>query len=221
MLRAIVIKELREIRGIALLIAAAYLYLAMVSANPRLLPFAQGAMFTPFVHQDFFTIWFVWISLAVVIALGLRQTIGESVQGTYPFLFHRPSTRNRLMAAKLAVGSSIYLACGALAILAVGLWAAAPGTYHGPFEWSMTVQTWILWLATTVVYLGAFLVGVRPACWFGTRLFPLLAAGVLMFGVMMMYYLTYWPWLAVALILTIDAGMVAVIVLVVRTRDYS
>ena len=41
----------------------------------------------------------------------------------------------------------------------------------------MTAWAWQLWLCMPLVYLGAFLSGIRPARWFGTRLMPLVAAG--------------------------------------------
>ena len=103
--------------------------------------------------------------------LGLRQTVGESIHGTWMFLLHRPVGWTRLIGVKLLVGVALYLVCGAAAILVYAWWAATPGTHASPFEWSMTVPTWKVWIVMPIVYLGgAFLSGMRPARWVGTRL---------------------------------------------------
>ncbi len=60
--------------------------------NPRLFPPGPRSS-VPFVNDGFFYGCFVLISAATAIALGLRQTLGESIHGTYPFLFHRPADR--------------------------------------------------------------------------------------------------------------------------------
>ena len=112
-------------------------------------------------------------------ALGLRQTVVESRRGTWLFLLHRPASLWRVLAAKLAVGGGLYLVCGAVAILSYAAWAAMPGKHASPFLWWMTARAWKAWGVIAIVYLAAFLAGIRPARWFGTRLLPLAAGGVL------------------------------------------
>ena len=75
-------------------------------------------------------------------------------------------------------GAGLYLAFSAVPILVYAWWAATPGTHAGPFEWSMTLPAWQLWLSITAIYLAAFLVGMRPARWIGSRLLPLVAVGL-------------------------------------------
>ena len=41
-----------------------------------------------------------------------------------------------------------------------------------PFRWSWTLPTWMVIGIMLPVYVGAFPSGLRPARWFGTRLFP-------------------------------------------------
>ena len=149
------------------------------------------------------------------------KRLGESVAGTYPFLFHRPARRRWLIGMKLLVGMSVYLVCGPLAILVYGVWAATPGTHAGPFEWSMTVPYWLIWFGMTLLYLGAFLTGLRPGRWYGSRLLPLAATVPAIFIVVTTAFVAgkvLWP-----LLLTFIAGswMIAMIFLVARTRDYS
>ena len=54
-----------------------------------------------------------------------------------------------------------------------------PGKHASPFFWWMTATAWEAWGVIAIVYLAAFLAGIRPARWFGTRLLPLAAGGVL------------------------------------------
>lgn len=222
MYRAMALKELREIRGIAISAVAAYCCLVAAAVNPRLLPpgTRQGNM-PPFVDDGFFGGWFVCICVVVTIALGLRQTLGESVAGTYSFLFHRPARRRWLVGIKLLVGMSVYLVCGPVAILGYGIWAATPGTHASPFEWSMTVPYWVIWFGMTLLYLGAFLTGLRPGRWYGSRILPLAATGPAIFGVIASVIVVgnvLWP-----LLLALIAGiwMIAMIFFVARVRDYS
>jgi hypothetical protein len=222
MFRVMVWKELRAIRGIAIAAVAAYCYLAAAAVNPKFFP--QGSRnihMPPFVDDGFFLGWFVCIAVVVPIALGLCQTLGESAAGTYPLLLHRPAGRGWLIGMKLLVGLGVCLVGGPLAILGYGAWAATPGTHASPFQWSMTVPYWVIWFSMTLLYLGAFLSGLRPGRWLGSRLLPLVAAGfvVLMVNVWNFTFGGVLP----ALLLTVVAGawLIATIFFVARARDYS
>ena len=128
----------------------------------------------PFVDGNFLG-FFIAFSAALAVVLGLRQTVVESHRGTWLFLLHRPVGMRRVIAAKLAVGGGLYLACGAVAILTYAAWALLPGKHASPFLWWMTAWSWEAWGVIAVVYLAAFLAGLRPGRWFGTRLLPLAA----------------------------------------------
>jgi hypothetical protein len=157
------------------------------------------------------------VAVCLALALGFRQTVGESAAGTYLFLLHRPASRLRLIGTKLAVGLGLYLVCAALPILGYALWAATPGTHAGPFEWSMTAEAWKVWLAVTIVYFGAVLSGIRPARWYGTRLLPLLGAGLLAIPVAAV---PWQPGPALAATLLVDAMLVTATLFVAHRRDY-
>jgi hypothetical protein len=217
-----VVKEWRETRGIALAALAAYAYLVASRIHPRL-PLGAGEqqyLVVPFV-QDVFVVFFGSIAVLMAVALGLRQTLGESLRGTYPFLLHRPASRRWLLGVKLLVGLGLYAVLGAAAIVAYGLWAATPGTHASPFLWSMTVPTWSFLFFATLVYLSAFLTGLRPGRWYRSRLLPFLAIVPIMYGATAAVFglgATLWPNLSVLLA---DAWFIAVILFVGRTRDYS
>jgi hypothetical protein len=180
-----VFKELRETIGIAVIALLVYLAGIMNLLGYPVLPFnyfdflpRAGSGSIPFLDGQF-RLWFLLVSVGFVIALGFRQTVGESVRGTWLLLLHRPLDRRRLIAVKLTVGTALYLAVAAAAILIYASWAATPGTHASPFFWWMTLPTWIIWLSIILCYFSVFLAGIRPGRWFGTRLLPIAATTLL------------------------------------------
>ncbi len=204
-------KELRETGWVALVGLLVYAYFATsdiyISRNEEI----------PFV-KDSFLVYFVMVSACLAVALGFRQSLIESGRGTYPFLLQRPASRKRLIGAKLLVGAGLYLVCAALPILVYARWAAKPGTHASPFFWSMTLDAWRAWLSIGILYLGAFLSGIRPGRWIGTRLMPLVAA----LGLASVIALTPWrPIAALPAMALVVVLMVVGIFYVAETRDYS
>jgi len=191
MYKTLVMKELREtalIWGFAVAAIAYAIFSVLIGANrlsfegvPLLGWIMQQASLSGFNRNFIFLdagleTKFTTMSVLFTIGVGLLQTLGESVRGTYPFLLHRPMSRRRIIAVKLAVGTGVYLGISGGAILILGLWSATPGTHPSPFEWSMTAGVWRIWIVMPIFYFGAFLTGIRPARWYGSRLFPLIAA---------------------------------------------
>jgi hypothetical protein len=226
------LKELREIRGIAMLSLVIYALLLVNVIAPRsslnLLRLAglwgernqQGSLL-PLVN-DAFVFRFHVVSAALAIALGLWQSLSETVRGTYPFLLHRPVSRRWLIGMKLLVGMAAYGICAAVPLFAYILWAATPGTHAGPFEWSMSWPTWVGLLAITLLYLGAFLTGIRPGRWYVSRLLPLVTAtvGVVVAAAMCWAFYQAPLWVCLAVVVA-DAWMIFAIQFVARTRDVS
>ena len=220
MLARLALKEIRETAWIAGLALAANLFFVVVFTGvglpeemwgerylyPRL-PFPDGA-----------NVSFIVIAMCLAALLGLRQSLGEAVFGTYQFLLNRPASRNRLIGMKLLVGLGWCLGISALPILLYAWWAATPGTHASPFEWSMTSTVWRGWLGATVLYLGTFLAGLRPGRWVGTRLLPMVAGlGAALFGL-----IPLWWWsVELPTVLIVNVLLVVVILYVARTRDYS
>jgi len=224
MLKTLALKELRETAGIAvlaLILAANYVVGGM---GVSLLPLTGGGQGTiPFLADPLLT-FFAGIAVLLAIALGFRQTAWESAFGTDLFLLHRPVSRGQLIGVKLAVGVSLIVVCSTLPILVYAWWAATPGTHASPFEWSMTEPFWRIPLVVTIVYLGSFLSGIRPARWVGTRLVPLAAAGLLASlaaGVapLVMILPGWWIWWA-GMIVVFDVLLGVSVFFVVRTRDF-
>ena len=226
MWRALAVKELRENIGLAAVALLAYL--AVVASVTRIAPDLAGlVMFgsyliygreseVPFVGTGFL-FRFVQVAVLFSLALGFRQSLAEAVGGRFQWLGHRPLRRWRIVAAKLAVGAGLYLVVSAIPILLLAAWAATPGTHASPFFWSMTGPAWWTWFTMLVLYLGAFLSGVRPGRWYGSRLWPVAAAGL---AVVLLNVIPWWP--VQAVLLVVVAGLfTGTIGQVVETRDYS
>ena len=187
---AMIWKELREIQLIAWLALTIYALLLVSLVGPSrvrqmfligdILDFFRSGNdvpFIPFVY-DHFQSHYWWISLLLAIAIGLQQSLGESVRGTYLFLLHRPASRRWLVGVKLLTGLMTYLICSVLPILVYGVWAA---THAMLFEWAMTLACWQICFTMALPYLGAFLTGICVGRWYGSRLLPLLASALPLF----------------------------------------
>ena len=125
MLKALVIKELRESAGIVALavLAAAFALSSLVGMS--LLPMFRVGETSgiPFV-SDSFGFYLSVIVGALALALGLKQSAWEFGHSTYRFLLHRPVRRASIFWTKLAVGSVIVFGLGAVMILIYSIWAA-------------------------------------------------------------------------------------------------
>jgi hypothetical protein len=219
MLTRLALKEVRENIWIAAAAMAVYLYFVMMLTGIGLgavVDIGRGGI-VPFVQTDLVMI-FAMVGMCLASGLGLRQTVGESARGTFQFLLHRPAGRNQILATKLLTGAVLYLGCSALPILLYAWWAATPGSHASPFEWSMTFMAWKVWTAGTVVYLGAFLAGIRPGRWHGTRLLPLITTGAL---ALVLPHLPWWSLTGLPAMVILDVLLVANIFYVARTRDFS
>ena len=231
MLTRLALKELRETLWIAAVALAVQVYLTATMMGWSLFEWHNvGAGWNvPFVMDDFVPA-FASVAACLAVALGLRQTLLESIFGTYPFLLHRPARRRQLIGTKLLVGLGLYLVFSVVPIVIYACWAATPGTHAGPFEWSMTLPAWKAWLAMTMLYLAAFQVGIRPARWLGTRLLPGVAVAGLVSAVVappwwsMSAAGTPWWWLVktgvLGVIVLVDVLLAANILYVAKTRDY-
>ena len=220
MQKALVIKELRETAGIVTLAVLGMAYvLAELTGHPFTRPWRsgwpQGIPWIPFLPNSITNGMAVVISIFAV-ALGLRQSAWELGQGTYHFLLHRPMDRRRIFATKLLVGAGLLLGTIGAAILFFALWAATPGTHSSPFYWSMTEQAWRLWFVMPLGYLGAFLSGIRPGRWYGSRLAPLAASIAI---AALAYFIPWWQ-LGVLITLVAEALFVVSILGCADQRDY-
>lgn len=219
-MKALAWKELRETLSIAVIAMLGYAALLVNLMGGRVFYWVPGLPKqpenVPFVSGDFVSV-FTVLSFLLAVALGFRQSVWESSRGTYLFLLHRPLPRNAIFLTKLATGLALLLFCASMPIVLYGVWAMTPGSHAGPFEWSMTVSAWRMLLMMPLVYLGAFLSGLRPAHWFGTRLLPLIASLALL---ILMSMLREW-FLVLPLSLTLCGLLIVNVCFVARARDYA
>ena len=124
MLKALVIKELRESAGIIAVTVLAMIYALSELTGTRMLPWqARGAYGFPFVYDAVEFYLTVCIG-GMAIALGLKQTAWEERQGTFFFLLHRPVSRGRVFESKLAVGLTWVVGLSTLFVLMYAWWAS-------------------------------------------------------------------------------------------------
>jgi hypothetical protein len=219
-MKALARKELRELLGITAAALGCYLALVVNLMGAMIFNWVPGmpagTREVPFTGIGFVG-FFLLISIGFAAALGLRQSAVESARGTFLFLLHRPVRRAAIFLTKLATGTAVLVGCASVPIVAYGTWAAMPGHHPSPFEWSMTVPVWQMLVLLPLVYLGAFVSGLRPARWFGTRLLPLIAT----LGLFWLLSLLPWRPLAVVLAVLLYGLLTAGICFVARTRDYA
>jgi hypothetical protein len=216
MWKALAIKELRESAGIVVLAVVGAIYmLGELTATP-VVPWQGRQLYSyPFVADGLANDFWILCG-ALAIALGFRQTAWELGQGTYFFLLHRPIERLQVFKIKLAIGAGLLLIFSAAFILIYAVWAATPGHVPAPFDWRMTLAAWARWIALPLLYVGAFLSGIRPAKWFGSRLIPLAAA------IGFTALAEYSPWLWGTLLISVVGIAFGLnsIFFYVRTRDF-
>jgi hypothetical protein len=222
MWKALAIKELREVSGIAAIALALglalFVFLLAIDIETAGLTgiWHHREARIPFV-EDTFPVLFAFLAAAVAIALGFRQSLGEAIRGTYPFLLHLPLPRGGAILTKVVIGIVVYLVCSAFPILLHAGWAATPGTHPSPFLWTMTDMTVRLYLTMPVLYLGSFLTGIRDARWIGTRLFPF--AGTVVLAVFVQLIPCWWIG-GVGVLAAVILSLVACICHVAHTRDF-
>jgi hypothetical protein len=220
-MKALAWKELREVFGITAIALASYMALAVNAMGTRVFDWVPGmpagTREVPFTGSDF-TTFFTFISVVFAAALGFRQSAWESSRGTFLFLLHRPLRRETIFFVKLATGVGVLLVCASLPIVVYGAWANVPGNHASPFEWSMTEPTWRLTFLLPLLYLGAFLSGLRPARWFGTRLLPLVAS---LLCLVLLTTVSRWWSVGFPVSLLLYALLASNVLFVGHVRDYA
>ncbi len=220
MLKALAIKELRESVAIVAVAVLAMLWLLGSLLHWEFMPLSlnHSPHSVPFVETGF-TPMLTFIGGALAIGLGLKQTAWENSGDKYYYLLHRPITRQAVFLTKIALGLAVLLLFTVGPLLIYANWAATPGNHATPFFWGMTANAWRTCWALPSIYLGALLSGLRPARWFGTRLFPLLGTGLLVMLAIGCWFWTGW-WLGLAGLLVLDFVLLRLILATAEQRDY-
>jgi hypothetical protein len=158
---------------------------------------------------------------ALAIGLGLWQSMGESWRQTSLFLLHRPVTKTGVCLAKWTYGIT-WLTAILFIGLFIGLWATArPGLRAAPVDMIALIAWWQPSFSWTLLYSGAFLTGIRPASWWGSRLFPL-AATVLpvLVGTAALVERWWWCGLVTLIVIGLHLALLWLSVKQCEARDY-
>jgi ABC-type transport system involved in multi-copper enzyme maturation permease subunit len=226
MLKTIAWKECRELLPFIALALLAQIDFVCVGTEARLGILTDLALFRsyntiPFI-EDFSCTLILLVGGCFAVVVALWQTMWETSRGTFLFLLHRPITRNAVIGTKLAVGIALsLLVCGG-PLLYYALWAASPNSNDTPFAWSMTTNDWFICSQIPLIYLGAFVSGLRSARWYASRFLPIVAPVfiiVLCQGVW--WSLPAWRIAVVAVSLAIEVATVYVVFYLAKVRDYS
>lgn len=219
MYKALAIKELRESAAIIAVAALAMLWLLGCMQDWRFMPLSfHSSELVPFVGTGFVQ-GLIFFGGALAIGLGLKQTAWENSGDKYYYLLHRPISRQAVFLTKMAIGLGVLLLFTVGPLLIYANWAATPGNHATPFFWGMTADAWLTCWALPSMYLAALLCGLRPARWFGTRLFPLLGTGLLVMLAIGGWYWSGWG-LGVAGLLVLDFVLLRLILATAEQRDY-
>jgi hypothetical protein len=217
MLKSLTWKETRELLPlvlVALLGQAAMPLFSLIDVNSQILPNDRTI---PFINDS--TVGRIGlIGLLAALVFGLWQSGGELFRGTLLFLLHRPLTRTQIFGVKLLVGIALTVVIAGVPLTLYTLWAAMPGSHASPFYWSMAVPYWLNAARLPIAYLGAFLSGLRPGRWLGSRLLPA-AAGLCC--CLLLSLTNSVPWLSLALTLGAVALLLVAILHVAESRDFS
>ncbi len=217
MLKTLVWKESREVLPLVALALVGQLLL-FLSTRITLFGTYNESGTIPFLTSDWVPTWILIAGGLTAVVLGYWQTSGELLRGTFLYLLHRPIDRRTAFVVKLLLGITLVLLVSGLPLLIYSLWAASPGTHASPFFWSMTVGSWQFWSHLPLFYLGAFLSGLRPGRWLGSRGLPL-AAGLLAY--LSVFLFGFWPWVTLLSGLLLEGWFVFTILFVAETRDFS
>ena len=177
---ALILKELRSLSPvIALALLADGLLLSDLTGQSYWLggtyPLQSGFALV----QSDWLLRFGFLAALIASVLGLSMSMDDGLRGTWQFALFRPVSRRAYIGAKLLVGGAVTLTLSVLPMAVYSVWAATPGNMAAPFRWSQLQPAIEACGWSVVVFLGAFLSGIRPAKWWWSRLWPLGATIVL------------------------------------------
>lgn len=161
---------------------------------------------------------FSFVGGLLAIAIGLIQSAGESLSGTWQYLLFRPVSRARILTVKLLTGGGLLLVSTAIPGLAYALWAATPGNHSGPFEWWMTEKFWQQWISLPLLYFTSFLCGLNEGSWYGLRLMPVPAVGAICVA---LAFVPFWSIIGPVVLLTAYGLILITLYTTMQTRAFS
>lgn len=112
------------------------------------------------------------------LALGFLQILPEQRKDRWAFWIHRPVSSRELFLGKVLSGTALYAMATILPLAGAFAWCAILSSSVLPFTTGMIVPGLIDALTGLCLYFAAFLTGLLPGRWYGSRDLPLVAAFV-------------------------------------------
>ncbi|MCY3019429.1 MAG: hypothetical protein NTW87_10445 [Planctomycetota bacterium] len=112
----------------------------------------------------------------VGVLLGFMMSWKESLKKTWHFLIHRPASKSQILEAKLLGGLILYLGAVGLPFLFLTVRSTVLGAHSSLWATEYVYPGLAALAKGLLLYLAAFLCGLRDARWYGTRFVPLVAA---------------------------------------------
>ena len=200
--RALVYKELREclpfiIGAVILQFAFGFTIVQMVIDPDHIDNYYRG---WNYFNESFIGVaggWLLAFSVALGIALGIRQYAAEFFIRTWGFLFHRSVRRGTILASKLFAG---FLGFIPLAVI----WGLFYLYAHDKRFFPIPPADRILWEGLIFVafgyvsYLAVAMAALSRAKWYTTKKVSI-AFGIWMFITLIMQWQLFWGWMAIAI----------------------
>lgn len=222
MFKAMMRKELMETRPVIALAGFFYALILVADVVDYSWAREKGALYrlgrwSAVLNNEWIdSLWLLTFAFALLV--GLVQTLADSVQGTWGYLMHLPPGRRWILSSKLLAGGGAYCGCTGLFLLMCVIIGWARQTEAYPFRWSMMSSYAQIALIGLLVYLIAFLTGLRPARWYGSRLLPLMGGGLL---VWLLIALPHWWVYGLVSLMAVCGLLVGLILYVGDIRDYA
>lgn len=119
----------------------------------------------------------LYSALICAFCFGFFQTFRERKIDRWAFMMHRPISLSSIFLAKSFAGILIVILSVGIPFFGWLFWMSIPGNLSAPFDWRLSLRGISDLTASLAFYFAGMLVALRPVRWWGTRIWPLLAAG--------------------------------------------
>jgi ABC-type transport system involved in multi-copper enzyme maturation permease subunit len=120
--------------------------------------------------------WLLVLSIALGLAIGIRQFWVAFYSRTWGFEICRPITRASILASKIIAAIIGFVLSVGLVWSLLFWYISQPGIWYAPPVVRIYIEGWIFIALGFVVYLSVALAGLSSANWFTTKLFSLVFA---------------------------------------------
>lgn len=145
-------------------------------------------------------VWLFLISLALGIALGIRQFWIAFFTKTWAFEFHRSVNRQTILLAKLFAAIIAFLLALGTIWTFFCVYSSRPGFFMVPPSFRNFLEGWVFIALGFLAYLAATLSALTRVRWYTTKIFPLAFAFLLL---LCTFTLSHLSWALVTLIIGI------------------